>query len=163
MCGLFHLSSRGDPSCGSLSYRMSASKSLTSVTADNNVIINHIGWLFTFCWLVLLVDSRKTFFPSLLFPSLSFLFPDEKTGNLCVSKPLSIIPVLVLHCWEGGSVYHTVCSRRLDKDFTSYIPYDRYISMCACVCVFVEYVNVNIWGFIFGCIEDTVHSIRDHS
>lgn len=43
MCGLFHLSSRGDPSCGSLSYRMSESKSPTSVTADNNVIINHIG------------------------------------------------------------------------------------------------------------------------
>lgn len=49
----------------------------------------------------------------------------------------------------AGFVYHAVCSRRIDKYYTSYIPYGRYIRMC--VCVSVEYVDVNTWVF-FGCV-----------
>lgn len=41
-------------------------------------------------------------------------------------------------------MYHIVCSRRLDKDFTS------YISVCLCVCG-CEYLRVNF--FLGGCIE----------
>lgn len=58
-------------------------------------------------------------------------------------------------------MYHTVCSRRIDKDYTSYIPYSRYIGMCVCVCrvCLCEYLRV----FFSGCIEVTVYTIRDHS
>lgn len=40
-------------------------------------------------------------------------------------------------------MYHTVRSRRLDEDYTSYIPCGRYIGMC----VTVKYVDVNMGGF----------------
>lgn len=119
----------------------------------------------------LLVDSLKTFYPSRLFlpssrpptpppPRASYSLM-RKLWKVCISKPLSIIPVLELHCWEGGFVYHTVRSRRLDEDYTSYIPCGRYIGMC----VTVKYVDVNMGGFFlfcFGCIKVSVYTIRDH-
>lgn len=58
-------------------------------------------------------------------------------------------------------MYHTVRSRRLDEDYTSYIPCGRYIGMC----VTVKYVDVNMGGFFlfcFGCIKVSVYTIRDH-
>lgn len=59
--------------------------------------------------------------------------------NLPLPVPLPELPV----CWResgrsehslAGCVYHAVCSRRLDKDYTSYTPYSRYTSGWVCAC-----------------------------
>lgn len=70
--------------------------------------------------------------------------------NLPLPVPLPELPV----CWResgrsehslAGCVYHAVCSRRLDKDYTSYTPYGRY----TCVCVW-KYVEVNSCVYFLG-------------
>lgn len=101
---------------------------------DNNAIINHIGRAFTFCSPFLPVYSH-------------FLSPPRASSLLMRNCGRSVhfkAPVSFL----AGSVYHAVCSRRLDKDYTSYTPYGRYIGMR--VCVSVAYVDVNTWVYFGG-------------
>lgn len=137
------LNSPGDPSCESLSCLIPRVPRWSP--RDSSATINHTGWLFTFCPLFLPVDRAET---SLSFrpPWASFSADEKNCGRSAHFPAPSVIPVLVLHCCEGGFVYHTVCSRRIGKDYTSYKPYSRYIGMC----VSVEYVHVNTWGvFLF--------------
>lgn len=60
------------------------------------VISYHIRRLFTFCWL--LVDTPNTFFlSSPPLPRLVSADEESVEEDLCISKPLSVIPVLVFH------------------------------------------------------------------
>lgn len=123
---------------------------------DNRAIINHTGWLFT-CPLFPLVDRRLSFSSSWASSSRMKNVWKDWISSSCWSFLCSYFTVESL-----GFMYHTVCSRRLDKDYTSYIPCSRYIGTC----VSVEYVYVNIWRFWFfsllnGSIFE-VYTFRDH-
>lgn len=123
---------------------------------DNRVIINHTGWLFT-CPLFPLVDRRLSFSSSWASSSRMKNVWKDWISSSCWSFLCSYFTVESL-----GFMYHTVCSRRLDKDYTSYIPCSRYIGTC----VSVEYVYVNIWRFWFFSLLNgsvfEVYTFRDH-
>lgn len=100
-----YLSSAGFRGCCSLNCRTSESKSSSVVGRYTATVCLLISWdSCSPCLLFLCVDSPEPIFLSLIFvPSLSFLFPDEKTvERLCLSNPvLSFLCLCFTAEWVG--------------------------------------------------------------